>query len=140
MAEAQKIHFELVSPEEKLIEQPFFMVAMPGDEGEFGVGLNHASLVASLKAGTVKLYENSLKDTPRRVFISGGFVDVAGDTCSLLAEEAIDFENLPALEDMKKELAQLQDDETLAEGEADKALMEARIVNLQAKIQAVSSK
>ena len=64
-----QINFELVSPEAKLVSEPVYMAVIPGEEGVVGVLPGHASLVASLKAGVVELYETEGAE-PRRIFIA----------------------------------------------------------------------
>lgn len=136
MSEAQMINFELVSPDEKLIAEPVRMAVIPGDEGEFGVGAGHASLVASLKPGVVKLYIDG-QDEPRHVFITGGFADVTGEICTILAETAIDVANLDEAE-LNASLSTLEQDLGLAEEALDKARIEKRIVMVKAKLSAVT--
>lgn len=132
-----KVQFELVSPEEKLISEPVRMAVIPGDEGEFGVMAGHAALVASLQAGVVTLFTGEDGDSSRRIFISGGFADVTGDLCTILAEMAVNVDDLDQ-GDLEKELADLNEDLGLAEELADKARIESRISLAKAKLSAVS--
>ncbi len=48
---AGKITFELVSPERLVLSKPVDMVVMPGTEGEFGVLVGHAPILATLDPG-----------------------------------------------------------------------------------------
>jgi F-type H+-transporting ATPase subunit epsilon len=135
MSEAQMINFELVSPDEKLISEPVRMAVIPGDEGEFGIGAGPAALVASLKPGVVQLYMEG-QDEPRRVFITGGFADVTGEICTILAETAVDVANLNE-DELNQQLANLNEDLGLAEGAVDKARIEKRITLVKAQLSAV---
>ena len=86
------MNFELVSPEEKLVSQSVKMAVMPGEDGDFGVGQDHTSLVASLRAGIVQLIAED--GETRRIFITGGFADVSASQCVVLAEEATNVADL----------------------------------------------
>ncbi len=130
------IDFELVSPERKLIEEPVKMAVIPGEDGEFGVGAGHCSIVSSLKPGVVSLY-NDGSDEPRRIFVAGGFADVTANLCTILAEEAIRVSDLNQQE-IEKALVELKEDLSLAEEELDQKRLERKIVLLKAKLQAVT--
>lgn len=137
MSETQTLQFELVSPEEKLVSEPVHMVVIPGEEGEMGIGAHHASLVASLKPGIVTLYKDSMNDEPRRIFIAGGFADVTGVTCTVLAEEAIDVSKLDA-EKLEKTIKNLEEDLGMAAEMADKIRIEYKLKLAKTKLSAVT--
>lgn len=139
MSEAQTINFELVSPEEKLISEPVSMAVIPGEEGEFGVSAGHCSLVASLKPGVVQLYTGGQEGEPRKVFISGGFADVTGEICTILAETAVNVSDLDQA-GLEQELENLSEDLKMSEGEADQARVQKRIALAKAKLSAVTGK
>ena len=130
------IHFELVSPEDKIFSEPVYMAVMPGEEGEFGVGQNHASLVASLNPGVVQLIKDQ-GTKPRRVFITGGFADVTGTQCTLLAEEAILVEDLDE-KLLRSNIANLEKDIGTAREELDKNRFRDKLVIEQAKLTALT--
>jgi len=134
----QTLNFELVSPEEKLVSEPVRLAVIPGETGEMGVGANHASLVASLKPGVVVLHTESMNDSiPRKIFIAGGFADVTGTNCTVLAEEAVDLANLNQA-DIEKELNDLNEDMGMAEEAADRIRIQAKINLTKAKLSAVT--
>lgn len=130
------IQFDLVSPEEKLISEPVRLAVMPGEEGEFGVGEGHTSLVAALKPGIVSLYREGNEDA-ERIFIAGGFADVTGKLCTVLAEEAVNVNDLDA-DALKKDVELLNHDYGLAEEEADKMRIHAKLLIAQEKLKASS--
>ncbi len=134
--EKQTIEFELVSPERKLVSEPVAMAVIPGEEGEFGAGPGHASLVSSLNPGILKLY-TSANDEPRKIFVAGGFADVTAENCTVLAEQAIAFEDLDQKE-IEQELKDLNEDLGMAEEETDKAKVQARLEIAKAKRRAVT--
>jgi F-type H+-transporting ATPase subunit epsilon len=137
MVESTKrtINFELVSPEARLMSGPVRMAVIPADEGEMGVGAGHASYVVALKAGVVRLFENDNK-SPRKIFIAGGFADVTGDNCAVLAEEAVNVESLNASE-IEKKIKDLKEDMTLAQEPADKSRISRALALESAKLYAV---
>ncbi|MDQ2860679.1 MAG: ATP synthase F1 subunit epsilon [Pseudomonadota bacterium] len=82
---ADKLHFSLVSPERELFSGEVDQVDAPGSEGDFGVLVGHAPFMTTLKAGRVKLYN----DSETRVFeVQGGFADVTAEGLTILAEHA----------------------------------------------------
>ena len=132
----QTIDFELVSPERKLVSEPVSMAVIPGSEGEMGVGAGHASVLTSLNPGVVALYTND-NESPRRIFVAGGFADVTAEICTVLAEEAIPVEDLDkgAIEQALKDL---DEDLGMTVEESDKAKIEDRISITKAKYRAVT--
>ena len=131
----QTINFDLVSPEEKLVSGPVKMAVIPGEEGEMGIGAGHSSFIVALKPGVVKLYEND-NETPRKIFIAGGFADVTAENCAVLAEEAIDVTSInqaeQAVKAYKEELALAPD--------AEKSRVARALMLAKAKLSAVSGK
>ena len=71
---ADKLQFELVSPEKLLLSEPVGMVIVPGTEGNFGVLPGHAPLISTIRPGTIDIYEN--RQIIRRIFITGGIAEV----------------------------------------------------------------
>lgn len=134
MADAEKtFNFELVSPSEKMVSEPIVHVVIPGEEGEMGIGKNHAAYVVTLKSGIVKLYKKSMGETPQKIFIAGGFADINGEQCSILAEEAIDVKDLDKTT-LEQELKTLDADLKLAVEEEDKKRISDKLRIVQDKI------
>ena len=79
------LRLEVVTPDKTVINTDAEMVICPGVEGEFGVLPHHVSLLSALKIGSLR-YRVEGKD--EEIFISGGFVDVNNNICSVLAESA----------------------------------------------------
>lgn len=79
------LKLEVVTPERTVVQEDVEMVVCPGVEGEFGVLPHHVSLLSALKIGPLRYRANGNDDL---IFVSGGFVDVNGDKCSVLAESA----------------------------------------------------
>ena len=136
MSEAQKIQFELVSPEARLFSEPVELAIIPGEEGEFGVGADHSSLVASLQPGVVELYLEK-GDEPRKIFIAGGFADVTGEACTILAEQAVNVQDMDQAA-IEQEIANLHEDLASAIEELDKTRIHRRLDLAKAKLSAVT--
>lgn len=88
---ADKLHFNLVSPERQLMSEDVDQVDVPGSEGIFGVLPNHAPVMATLSPGVVKV-RNGADET--RIFVRGGFAEVTPAGLTILAEEAIPVKEL----------------------------------------------
>lgn len=89
---ADTVEFELVSPEQLLLSGPVEMVVVPGSEGDFGVLPGHAPIISTVRTGVISTYENGAVD--RRIFVAGGFAEVTGLRCTVLAEEAIALDEI----------------------------------------------
>ncbi|HEV2677844.1 MAG TPA: ATP synthase F1 subunit epsilon [Aliidongia sp.] len=89
---AEKVKFELVSPEKILLSEAVEMVVIPGAEGNFGVLPGHAPLISSVRPGTIEVYEGST--IAERIFIAGGFAEVTPERCTVLADEAVTVSSL----------------------------------------------
>lgn len=86
-------HFELVSPERLLFAGEVTEVIVPGTEGEFTVLKDHAPLMTTLRPGIVTIEAGG---TARRLFVLGGFADVAPTGLTILAESAVPVEEFTA--------------------------------------------
>lgn len=131
------INFELVSPEEKLVSAPMYMVEVPGDDGAFGVMAGHCSIVSSLRTGVVRLHKDESGSDVREIFIVGGFADVTAQNCTILAEGAVDVKDLDK-DALEKDLVNFGEDLTLAVEADDKLRVENKIALTKAKLQAVA--
>jgi len=77
---------ELVSPERLLLSRPVEMAVIPAVEGDMGVLPNHSPMIVALKGGVIRVTEGG-KET-ERLFIMGGFAEIAPDRVTVLADEA----------------------------------------------------
>jgi F-type H+-transporting ATPase subunit epsilon len=84
---ADKIAFDLVSPERLLLSDSAEMVSLPGTEGYMGVMAGHAPVISTLRPGTIAVQGASGSDL--RFFIRGGFAEITASKITVLAEEAI---------------------------------------------------
>jgi F-type H+-transporting ATPase subunit epsilon len=110
-----KLQFELVSPERLLISREVGMVVVPGAEGDFGVLPEHAPLISTVRPGVIDVYDDG-QAVSDRIFVSGGFAEVTGERCTVLAEEAVPVKDINQaevqrrLEELQRELAGATDD------------------------------
>jgi len=82
---ANTIHFEIVTPDRKLLSEDVEYVGAPGINGEFGVLPNHIPFLSALGIGSLYYKKNGKK---YYVFIAGGFAEVSPQKVSVLAEVA----------------------------------------------------
>lgn len=136
--EAQKetFNFELVSPERKLLSGPARMVLIPGEEGDVGVLPRHSSLISSIRPGVIEVF-GAEGEAPRRIFVAGGFADITPESCTVLAEEAVNVADL-SLADLERAAANLQEDLDMAETDVEKAKIARKLDVTRKKRQAVS--
>ncbi len=83
----EKVPFELVTPERVVFAEEADMIVVPGGDGDFGVLPGHAPLLSTVRPGTVEVYEGDR--VTMRIFVSGGFAEVADGRCAVLADEAV---------------------------------------------------
>ena len=125
---AEKIHFDLVSPERMLLSEDVDMVTLPGAEGYFGVLAGHAPVISSLRPGVIEVTGGS---TPNlRLFVRGGFAEVDAKKVIVLAEEAIpmaDFD-MAALD---RRIADTEEDLVIAKTDAERALVSEQLDHLR---------
>jgi F-type H+-transporting ATPase subunit epsilon len=91
---ADKVQFELVSPEKLLLSEAVDMVVVPGSEGNFGVLPGHSLLISTVRPGVIDVYEGN--QISERIFVSGGFAEVTPERCTVLADEAMPLSALDA--------------------------------------------
>jgi F-type H+-transporting ATPase subunit epsilon len=89
---AEKLDFELVSPEKLVLSDHFEMVVVPGSEGDFGALPHHAPMITTIRPGVIDLYDGG--KVAKRIFVAGGFAEVNEVRCTVLAEEAIPLEEI----------------------------------------------
>ncbi len=130
---AEKVAFELVSPERLLLSQEVEMVVVPGAEGDFGVLAGHSALVSAIRPGVIAVFENGA--VTERIFVSGGFAEVTPERCTVLADGAepvgeIDRDSLESsLDGLRDRLGAASDAERPA-AETALAIAEARLAAL----------
>jgi F-type H+-transporting ATPase subunit epsilon len=122
------VALEIVSPEKLLLSRDVDMVVVPAAEGDLGVLPNHAPMIALLRGGTISLYAGA--QVTDRLFVSGGFVEVTPERCTVLADRA-----LPLAEVSRAAAEKLLAEAEAAYNDADKmdiAAIDAAMDRLQA--------
>ena len=115
---ADKIAFDLVSPERLLLSDQADMVTVPGTEGYMGVMAGHSPVISTLRPGTISVQGASEGDV--RFFIRGGFAEITAGKITVLAEEAIPMAELDlALLDQR--IRDAEEDVAAAKTDAERA-------------------
>ena len=85
---ADRVQFELVTPERLVLSTMVEMVVVPGTEGNFGVLPGHAPLISTIRPGMIEIYDTrpTISD---RIFVVSGIAEVTPERCTVLAEEAM---------------------------------------------------
>jgi F-type H+-transporting ATPase subunit epsilon len=114
---AATLKLEIVTPEAKTFSDDVEMVTLTGSEGEMGILPQHMPLMTQLVAGEINVRKGS-----ENIFLAvgDGFVQITGDSISILTDMAIKAENIDeaAAEEARKKaearLAQKLSDEEAA--------------------------
>ena len=86
------VQFELVSPEKLLVSEEVEMVVVPGGEGDFGVLPGHSPMISTVRPGVIHVFASGAVSS--RIFVAGGFAEVNGSRCTVLAEEALPVDEI----------------------------------------------
>ena len=124
---ADKLHFELVSPERLLMSADADMVTVPGAEGDFGVMAGHAPFMTTLRPGVVDV-QDGREET--RLFVRGGFAEVNAEGLPLLAEHSVPLHELDSAA-LDQEIQNAQEDVDDAASDAVKARAEVKLNHLK---------
>src|ERR1700757_5061117 len=125
---ADLIQFELVSPERLQFSRAVEMVVVPGSEGDFGVLPGHAPLISEVRPGVIAVFDDGKVD--ERIFVAGGFAEVTGERCTVLAEQAMPIAEIDRalaesdLRDAREDLGDAKNDHERAVAEAAIAVAE----------------
>ena len=104
---ADKVAFELVSPEKLLISRDVDFVVVPGEEGDFAVMPGHAPLLSSVRAGIIEIHEEGSEKTG--LFVTGGFAEATPTRCTVLARDVTPMAEMDR-EKIEQQLANAKDD------------------------------
>ena len=128
---ADKVEFELVSPERLLVSKPVDMVVVPGTEGDFGVLRGHAPLISTLRLGVIDVHDGG--SVAERIFVAGGFAEVTAERCTVLAEQAVPLGDLKRGE-IEGEIKSLKDHLAVADNDTERVALAGRIAVAEAKL------
>jgi F-type H+-transporting ATPase subunit epsilon len=103
-------HLSIVTPEETVLDETVTSIIVPGAKGYLGILAHHAPLISPLVPGKLTI---QLQDGSETIMaISGGFVEVAGNRATILAdaaEAADEIDKTRALEALERARKRLHD-------------------------------
>jgi F-type H+-transporting ATPase subunit epsilon len=132
---ASTFKFELVIPERILLSEDAEQVLVPGSEGDFTVLAGHAPVMSTLRPGLIDV---KLPAGQRRLFVKAGFAEVASDGLTVLADHALDLDELDA-EGLAAEIQTAEGELARAKGErasSHAAAVVDRLKSLQGQLRA----
>jgi F-type H+-transporting ATPase subunit epsilon len=119
--ETRKFDVSLVTPDGPAFEGEAEMIVVPGAAGEIGVLARHAPLIATLKAGSTRVYLDRQADDVREYATGPGFFKVEQDRAIALVDDAVlasevdDARAREQLETAKRELELVERGESTAD-------------------------
>jgi F-type H+-transporting ATPase subunit epsilon len=125
---ANKIHFDLVSPERMLLSEDVDMVTIPGAEGDFGVFAGHAPVISTLRPGVIDVQGGS--EAGLRLYVRGGFAEVDAEKIIVLAEEAVPLKELDAA-NLDQRIKNAEEDVATAKSGEEQARAQALLDHLR---------
>jgi F-type H+-transporting ATPase subunit epsilon len=129
VAERKTFEVSLVTPEGPAFEGEAEMIVVPGAAGEIGVLARHAPLVATLKAGSTRVYLSIDSDDVQEFATGPGFFKVELDRAIALVDDAVLAKEIDD-ERAQRQLAEAQaelDKVDAGESQADRWQLEQRI-------------
>ena len=132
-----RFKLELASPEKLILNKAVAMVTVPGGQGRYGVLANHAPMITTLLPGVVDVYEQDETTLTERVFVSGGFAEVTGARCTLLADEALPVSKIDRVA-VQEEIKSITDELDNAGETTPREALEARLAIARAKLRAAA--
>jgi F-type H+-transporting ATPase subunit epsilon len=127
--DTKKFDVSLVTPEGPAFEGEAEMIVVPGAAGEIGVLARHAPLIATLKAGSTRVYLDREAQDVREFATGPGFFQVQLDRAIALVDDAVlaneidDARAREQLETAQRELERVE----RGESNADRWQLEQRI-------------
>jgi F-type H+-transporting ATPase subunit epsilon len=116
-----KFDVSIVTPDGAAFEGAAEMLIVPGAAGEIGVLARHAPLVATLKAGSTRIYLNRESEELVELATGPGFFKVELDRALALVDDAVDVREIDdaraqqQLEEAKAELEKVERGESTAD-------------------------
>ena len=119
----------VVTPDGPAFEGEAHMLIVPGAAGEIGVLARHAPLVATLKAGSTRVYRDRENEDVIEFATGPGFFKVELDSAIALVDDAVDVKEIDdarATEQLEAAKAELEKVDS-GESTADRWQLEQRI-------------
>jgi F-type H+-transporting ATPase subunit epsilon len=123
----------LVTPDGPAFEGEVEMLIVPGAAGEIGVLARHAPLIATLKAGSTRIYVDRDSEAVQEYATGPGFFKVEVDRAIALVDDAVPAHEIDEerareqLEAAKRELEKVE----RGESTADRWQLEQRIIHAE---------
>jgi len=133
VAERKRFELSLVTPEGPAFEGEAEMIIVPGAAGEIGVLARHAPLVATLKAGSTRVYDSVDGDQVVEFATGPGFFTVERDRAIALVDDAVDAREIDLeraerqLEHARAELERVE----AGDSSADRWQLEQRVAHAE---------
>ena len=130
------VQFELVSPDQLLVAEDVEMVVVPGGEGDFGVLPGHSPMISTVRPGVIHVFTSG--NVSSRIFVAGGFAEVTGSRCTVLAEEALAVDDIDRAA-VETDLQNAVEDIGSADDPNEKKAAENRADTARAKLAAIDA-
>ena len=130
---ARQFDVAIVTPDGATFEGQAEMLIVPGAAGEIGVLARHAPLVATLKAGSTRIYRDRASEDVLEFATGPGFFKVELDNAIALVDDAVDVKQIDdarAQEQLEAAKAELEKVDA-GESTADRWQLEQRIAHAQ---------
>jgi len=121
VANRKTFDVSLVTPEGPAYEGEAEMIVVPGASGEIGVLARHAPLIATLQAGSTRVYLDWDADDVREFATGPGFFQVQLDRAIALVDDAVQANEIDheraqrQLEEAREELERVERGESAAD-------------------------
>ncbi|MBO6633362.1 F0F1 ATP synthase subunit epsilon [Parvibaculum sp.] len=131
---AEKLSFDLVSPERLLLSEEVDMVVLPGAEGDMGIMGGHAPVMSTLRPGVIDV---DVQGQPqRRYFVRGGFAEVTPAGLTILAEHTVPLAELDTAA-LDREIGNAEEDVADAKTDAKRQAAQEKLDHLKQLRQAI---
>lgn len=131
---AEKLSFDLVSPERLLLSEAVDLVTVPGAEGDMGIMGGHAPVMTTLRPGVVGVQVEGQAE--RRFFVRGGFAEVTPEGLTILAEYTVPLDELDSAT-LEREIADAEEDLADAKTDERRQVAQEKLDHLKALREAV---
>src|SRR5687768_7666325 len=124
---------EVVTPDGPVFQGEAHMLIVPGAAGEIGVLARHAPLVATLKAGSTRIYRDRDAEDVLEFATGPGFFKVELDRAIALVDDAVDVKEIDdarAREQLESAKAELEKVDA-GDSTADRWQLEQRIAHAE---------
>ncbi len=78
------MHLEIITPDKKLFSGEVELIQVPGTKGSFEILNNHAPIISTLDAGSIKIRD--MKHETSYIEIQGGVIEGKSNEIIVLAE------------------------------------------------------